>query len=344
RNPCSGVSEEERFHEETNPGGVRCDVLTYMKNVLGPREPGVWTQIEQDRGEGFTGLPLSTVGIQYGLQALQQGLITPAHFVELNSRIGGVDVNLNWVPERIRANEPALSNTYRSGSSNMANNMDTVAIINFTGNDPGIAHDTVHAFWVRWRLDRAQGHHDNQVMWGGPAPLIGDPNYVYIGLDYMSDWLDAVEADASTTPLAEKIVNNKPAHVHDACSDGNGNFILDEMCPEPIVEYYGTPRTVAGDDIYGDSLACQLRPFSREDDYGPLPFTEDQWQVLEEVFAEGVCDYSKPPMSQQPTVAWQTYQNAKGDVIYGGTAMPAPPANSGQGWASPAFGIFSAAD
>ena len=342
-NPCEGISDEARFDEHSNPGGKRCDVLTYLKTQLGPRPPEVWTEIEQSLGRGFVGRPLSNVGIQYGLNALRTGLITPLHFVELNSRIGGLDMNFNWVPERIQFDEPALSNTYRTGMLNMATHMDTVAIINFTGNDPGIAHDTRHAFEVRWRLDRAQGHHDNHVMWGGPVPLVGDPNYVFLGLDYMSDWLDAVEADASNAPVAEKIIRNKPSHVHDACSDGNGDFILDEMCPEPIVTYFGTPRTVAGDGIYGDSLACQLRPFSRDDDYGLLKvlITEDQWLTLEAVFADGVCDYDKPPMSQQPAVPWQKYANAKGKVIYGGTALPKAPANSGLGWASPAFQPFS---
>ncbi len=340
-NPCQGVSDEERFDEQNNPGGVRCDVLTYIKTLLGPRPPEVWTELEQSLGRGFTGLPISTVGIQYGLNALREGLITPQHFVELNSRIGGIDLNFNWMPERIQFDEPALSNAHRTGMVNMATNMGAVAMINFTGNEPAAAHDTRHSFEMRWRLDRAQGHHDNHVMWGGPIPFVGDRNYVFLGLDYMSDWLDAVEADTSDTPVAEKIVSNKPAHVHDACSDGNGNFVLEEMCPEPIVEYYETPRIVAGDGIYGDSLACQLRPFSREDDYGPIPFTEDQWLKLEEVFAEGVCDYDKPPMSQQPAVTWQKYANDKGKVIYGGTALPKAPANSGLGWASPAFQVFA---
>lgn len=340
RNECGGVSEEERFHEETNPEGIRCDVVTYMETILGPRPPEVWTDLEKSLGHGFTGVPLGTVGIQYGLNALRAGQITPAHFVELNSRIGGLDINFNWVPDRIRADEPALSNAYRSGSLNLGENMGSVAIINFTGNDPTIAHDTRHAFEMRWRLDRAQGHHDNHVMWGGPIVVVGDGTYVNLGMDYMSDWLDAVEADTSDKTVAEKIVANKPAHVHDACSNGYGVFLQDEMCPEEVVQYYETPRIVAGDGIYGDSLACQLKPFSRDDDYGPIPFNEEQWQVLEEVFAEGVCDYDKPPMSAQPAVTWQTYENDKGKVIYGGTALPDAPAHSGVGWASPSFEVF----
>lgn len=334
-NPCDGVSDEERFDQETNPGGVRCDVLTYMKNVLGVRSPDIWSEMEQTLGYGFAGIPFSNEGIQYGLNALREGRILPAQFVELNTRIGGVDVNLNWQPERVTADESALSNAYRSGLSNTGNNLDRVAMINFTGNDPGIAHDTVHAFWVRWRIDRAFGHHDNHIMWGGPAPLIGDPNFVYKGLDEMSRWLDAIEADTRDISLADKILANKPEDMTDKCSDGLGNFVLDEMCPEPIVTYFGTPRTVAGDDIYGDSLACRLKPFSRDDDYGPLPFTEDQWVALETLFETGVCDYSQPPIGFQDTVEWLRYGDDSGEVIYGGEQIPVAPFPSG--WASPAY-------
>ncbi len=169
----------------------------------------------------------------------------------------------------------------------------------------------------------------------GPAPLIGDLNFVYMGLDAMSEWLDAVESDTSDTPLAQKIINDKPATIHDQCSDGNGDFVLDEMCPSPIVHYYGTPRTVAGDTEFGDSLACQLKPFSRNDDYGLIPFTEDQWVALETLFADGVCDYSLPPVGFQDTVTWLSYLDADGNVVYGGDQLPAAPYPAG--WASPSF-------
>jgi Tannase-like family of unknown function (DUF6351) len=39
-------------------------------------------------------------------------------------------------------------------------------------------------------------------------------------------------------------------------------------------------------------------------------FTEAQRERLEKIFPEGVCDWSKPGVGQQPTIGWQTYQNA----------------------------------
>ena len=51
--------------------------------------------------------------MQYGLTALQQGLITPAQFADLNAKIGGGDINAKPTPTRTAADEPALTNTYR---------------------------------------------------------------------------------------------------------------------------------------------------------------------------------------------------------------------------------------
>ena len=340
---CGGVPDtvpgdtSTRFDQNTNPGGVRCDVLTFMENMVGARQPDRWSQIEQDLGYGFAGFPLGNDGVQYGLVPLQQGLITPAQFLELNTRVGAVDTNLNITAERLRPDFPALPNAYRTGILNTIVNMDTVPIINMTGPDPGAAHDSVHGYWVRWRFDREFGHHDNHVMWGGPAPLIGDPNYMNQSLVAMASWLDAIEADTSNRPLAEKIIANKPADVHDQCSDGNGNAVRNEMCTEAEMLVFGTPRTAAGDDIYGDMVQCQLRPFSRSDNYGlgNLVWQEADWQRLEATFANGVCDYSQRPILWERTIPWLTYQDGLGDVITGGVQMPR--ADFPVGWASPAF-------
>ena len=108
---------------------------------------------------------------------------------------------------------------------------------------------------------------------------------------------------------------------------------------------YGTPRTVAGDAITVDTNKCQLKPLNRSDDYGPTPFTDAQWARMQDLFPDGVCDFSKPGVGQQPTIAWQTYQDRDGRVIYGGTALASAPAGSGTGWAAPAFRLpgFAAA-
>lgn len=336
-NPCRGVSDAERYHPETNKSGVRCGVLDYLINIFGPRASSVWSPEEVAANRGFAGNPIDNVGIQYGLNALREGRITPEHFVDLNVKIGGLTIDIKRKAERTAADQPALANAYRSGLINQVNNLDKVAMINFTGPDPGIAHDTVHAFWTRWRLDRHFGNHDTHVMWGGPAPLIGDPNYVYQGLTAMDNWLAAIEQDARNVPLTQKIVENKPADVHDQCSDGVGHKVADQLCPEALLLVLGTPRTVADDHREADTMKCQLKPIERSDNYGLIPFTDEQWTRLQAAFPDGVCDYTKTAVDRQPALSWLTYQNAAGGVIYGGTPLPEPPANSGSGMSSPVF-------
>lgn len=353
---CGGVpatvpgDPSTRFDDETNPAGERCDVLTFMENIVGPRErfPAAdprdrWSQHEKDLGKGFAGFPLGNEGVQYGLLPLQNGTITPAQFLALNVNIGGIDPSLNVTPQRLKPDYPALPNAYRSGILNTIVNMDTVPIINMTGPDPGAAHDSVHGYWVRWRLDREFGHHDNFAHWGGVTPLIGDLSYMNQSLEVMGEWLRAIEADGSDRPLAEKVVINRPDSAADQC-----NGIPGVMCPDELMLVFGTPRTEAGADKYGDQAQCQLKPFSREDDYGfandglPLPFpdwTDAEWEQLEAAFDVNgtpmVCDWSKRPLEWQPTIPWLRYQDQQGDMIYGGIQMDR--ADFPRGWASPSF-------
>ena len=310
-NPCAGVKDEERYDPDTNKKGVRCTLADYMINVFGPRKE-----------DGFAGRPLDNVGVQYGLEAMLSGIISPAQFVDLNVKVGAADIDGNYIPGRDAADRPALANAYRSGAINQANNLDQVAIIDLRGPDPGAFHDAYRAWTVRARLDREHGTHENQIIWQGFAPIIGDTQYTTQGLVAMDKWLAAVEKDTSGTPLAKKIIKNRPDDVHDQCSDGVGQVI-----PEPVgmqacaavVARYTTPRVVAGEPITTDQNACALKPL-RRDDYPSVAFTDEEWAALQTVFPSGVCDFSKPGIDQQPTIPWQTYK----DKIGGRPLGPAP--------------------
>ncbi|HEY1077150.1 MAG TPA: DUF6351 family protein, partial [Fontimonas sp.] len=330
---------DDTYDPVSNPTGQRCGILEWIPHILGEREPEVWGLVEQQIGKGFTGIPLGNTGVQYGLNALRAGLITPAMFVDLNVKIGGLDVDIQPQAARTKADPLAVANAYRSGMIDMANNLDTVAIINFVGPDPGIAHDSVHAWWVRWRIEREHGSARNHVMWAGPVPLLGDLQYVYKGLDAMDGWLAAVEADTSDTPIADKLSIHRPGDVQDSCALADGQRILGEECIDLLqpLYAYGTPRTVAGDTQTADNFDCVLKPLDRNDDYGLIPFTDGEWQQLEELFAEGVCDYRAPGQGKQKTVSWLKYFDDAGRVIVGGAPLPAPPAHSGTGTQARAF-------
>ena len=334
---CGGVSDQQRYDPQNNPGGVRCGIADYTIAVFAPRPPSVWSANEQALGHGFAGLAIDNIGVQYGLAALQQGMITPAQFVDLNAKIGGVDIDINPVAQRLAADEPALANAYRSGAINETTSLDQVAIIDGRGPDPGAAHDSYRTFAIRARLDREHGSHANQVVWEGPTAIIGDTRYTVDGLIAIDRWLAAVEQDHGNTPLADKIVQDKPADINDRCSDGNGNKVSDGLCSDAVVPVYGTPRTVAGDAITTDANKCQLRPLNRSDDYGLIPFTDDEWAQMEALFPSGVCDFSLPAVDRQATIPWQTYLDDAGNVIYGGQPLPAAPVGVATGWVSEAF-------
>lgn len=340
-NVCSGTTTATVYNAQTNPTGARCSPPDRSINVFTPRSPDVWSEVEKKLGRGFSGHAMDNVGVQYGLSALQQGIITPDMFLDLNTKIGGLDIDVQHSSSRMVADQPALANAYRSGMVNEANNLDRTAIIDCRGPDPGIAHDAYRAFAIRARLDRETGGHSNQIIWEGPVPIFGDIACNKSSLIMMDRWLSAVEQDRSNTPLPQKLTSNKPADFSDACLDGVGNQISSDLCGTLIVPINGTPRTAAGDAITTDVIKCQLKPLNRGDNYGLLAFSDAQWAQMQKLFPEGVCDFSKPGVSQQPTIPWQIYQEPSGTVIYGGRSLAPAPEHSGSGWTSPAFGDFS---
>jgi hypothetical protein len=322
--PCTGTTDADRYNPQTNPGGVRCTIQDAAINVFGPEPKALWSANEKKLGHGFVRPPIDNVGVQYGLAALQKGEITPAAFVDLNAKIGGLDIDANPIAARSDGASPALARAYRSGMINEANNLNQTAIIDCRGPNPGLFHDAYRAFAVRARLDRAHGTHANQLIWEGPVALIADKNCELNSFIAMDRWLTAVERDHSGASLSRKIIRDKPSDLTDECWDGTGTKLSNSLCPAGVVNVEGTPRTVAGDAITTDANKCQLKPL-RRGDYSGISFTQAQWTELENTFPAGVCDYSKPGVDQQPTIPWLTYQNAKGHVIYGGKPMGNPP-------------------
>jgi hypothetical protein len=318
------ISSKQVYNPRTNPGGVRCGLLDWVTNLLGRQSPSEWDQQEKAAGHGFGAVPIDNIGVQYGLGALQKHQISPAQFVDLNAKVGSFNIDWQPVARRIPADQPALARAYRTGLINEGSNMNTIPVINLVGpNDPGLAHDTFRAFAMRDRLKRDFGTGANYVIWEGPATIIGDLQYPNQALRAMDRWLDAIVADHRHRSLPGKVIADKPATVHDQCSNGDGIVLTGQLCPQAVVPVYGTPRTVAGEALTTDQNKCQLVPLSRSS-YN-VTFTGAQWAQLQRTFPNGVCDYAKPGVSQQRTVGWLTYLNRRGKVIYGGRPMPHAP-------------------
>ncbi len=325
---CLGTTDANRYNPTTNPGGIRCTIADAAINVFGPEPKALWSANEKKIGRGFVREPVDNVGVEYGLKALKAGQITPEEFVDLNAKAGGADVDANITANRIDASgSQSLARAYRSGMINETNNLNQTAIIDCRGPNPGLFHDAYRAFAVRARLDREHGTHANQVIWEGPLTIQADTNCELNSFLAMDGWLTKVEKDQSNRTLPQKVIRDKPASITDECWNGSGVKLSNHLCPAGVVNVEGTPRTVAGDSITTDANKCQLKPLNRTD-YPGISFTTAEWTQLQQLYPKGVCDFSKPGVSQQPTVPWLTYQDAHGHVIYGGRPLGAVPTST----------------
>ncbi len=309
---CTGVPPSRVYNAQTNPKGVRCTLQDYMVNAFG-----------RDPSTGFARRGFDNVGVQYGLKGLSAGTVSPQQFADINGHVGGADIDLNITKQRTAADPIALERLYRTGAIDEANNLNKVAIIDLRGPDEGTFHDVYRTYAMRARLMRDFGTAANQVLWRGAVSLIGDPSFADDAVFAEDKWLARVDADhRKGVPLARKIIEDKPPSVTDRCTNGAGTALPESACDKTVVAY-GTPRLEAGEPMTDDVMKCQLKPLQRSD--YPVSFTDAQWSLLEQAFPTGVCDYSKPGVSQHGAVAWLTYQDARGRVIYGGRPLgPAP--------------------
>ena len=85
----------------------RCTFQDNLVNVFGV-----------DPKTGLRPQPVDNVGVQYGLKALNDGVITMAQFIDINTRIGGHDVDGKIVAQRQVGDEQAIKAAYVTGRIN----------------------------------------------------------------------------------------------------------------------------------------------------------------------------------------------------------------------------------
>ncbi len=299
---CSGPPNTPtpwRYDPTTNPSGTRCTSQDYQKAMLGVG------------ADGKAPRPVGNVGLQYGLNSLLAGDITAEQFVDINHRIGGLDIDGNFQPQRFDADSGAVATLYRTGRIVSGRGAALVPEIDVKNNlnDTGF-HPAFHSWTFRARLDRLNGNHDGQVIWipnGGQTPNT---------FDAMDAWLAAIEADASADPLPVKVSRNRPAGVFDACYRAGG--VVQDLTCDGDWQYYSNPRLVAGMPVTNDVFKCQLKPLDPA--HYPVAFTPDQWAQLQEAFPTGVCDWTKPSVGQQPSLPWVSFAGGPGGEPLGDAA------------------------
>ncbi len=294
---CGLKDESLVYHPETNPTGARCTIQEMRANFYGRHADTHYARKPQDN-----------IGLQYGLAALNNGVISVDEFLHLNANIGGNDLDGEFVDQRSVGDPIAIRAAYYygfidSGAGGLAN----VPILHYRDyRDPlGDIHDRHRDFTIRARLEKANGRSDNQVIWLGPYRQRGTTPAVDIAalsLDVMTKWLNNMIADPA--PLStDKVVKNKPTEAVDTCWNEDysqkivepASFDGDTQC-NALYPVHSEPRLVAGAPLANDIMKCQLKPID-DKDYA-VEFSSDQKQELAKIFPEGVCDFSKPGVEQ----------------------------------------------
>jgi hypothetical protein len=312
------------YNPTTNPGGTRCGIQDYQVAIFGTRPPASWGPIEKQVGRGFANRPYDNVGVQYGLAALQSGQIAPEQFVDLNEKVGGLDIDGNIQGARTAGDPQGVANAYRSGQLINARQLSSVAIIDMRGSSNFEEHFDWHTHEFRNRLQRDTGSSANMIYWEGPCCLETYSFFQGQAFDLMDRWLAAVEKDKSNAPVSARLIRDKPADAVDACWLG-GQEVTDQQVCEAALPYYRETRFVAGGPNTADVVQCQLKPLKRSDYTGPVPMTDAEFARLQAVFPRGVCDFGKPGVSQQPPAGpWMTYAFGPGGQVLGAAPVSVP--------------------
>ncbi len=296
------VPRAVRYDPTTNPGGARGTFTDGMINIFG-----------FDPNTGFARTVFDNVGVQYGLNAVNNGQITPDEFLDLNEKIGGIDVDGNNVPDRTEANLRGLDIAYRNGVVTSGQNL-TLPIIDTRNYTDAVIdiHTRVRTFAKLERLKKANGTVVNEVNWLTPRLGAAGVNIPQLALRALNEWLENIRADTSRDSYATKVIRNKPAWVKDGCWEANGTR-HDEtftrsgpsVC-NSLFPIYSTVRIEAGGTLAGDILKCQLKPIDSRD-YA-VGFNAAQKARLLAIFPDGVCDWSKRGVKQRPVKGvWLEY-------------------------------------
>ncbi|GAB3450808.1 DUF6351 family protein [Actinophytocola sediminis] len=294
---------ELRYDARANPGGARGTVYDHTANVFG-RYPKT----------GFARRPLDNVGVQYGLAALNSGVLTPRQFLDLNDGIGGLDLDAEPTARRTEADPVARDAAYRTGRilSGGMGLADTPIIDYRAYSDDAVngdIHMNTHGFATRARLAAANGDADNQVflvednVHGGFS--LNSPT-LRAALSSMDEWLTALADDDSARPDHQRVVRARPAELTDACwtPGADSRKIVQPITADNAGECgrlfptYATARLVAGAPLADDVVTCHRKRIDWRD--YEVDFTRAERARLRDIFRSGVCDWSRPGIGQRP--------------------------------------------
>jgi uncharacterized tannase-like protein DUF6351 len=253
----------------------------------------------RDPVTGFARRTWDNVGVQYGLQALRDGNITAAEFLDLNATVGGwkqsqdlvqegcpfiaaacpTDIDVwsarnispvgpNGVAPRSEGSVEAMRAAYRSGM--VFDGEIRIPIIDWRHYlDAELdMHNARQSFASRQRMRERMGGASNQVIWFTDARPARAFDQTPMALDVMDQWLANLRAHPQRGVAA-----NKPADAVDSCFTTGGDLIargsgvwsgiIDSAPDGPCTARFtirGTSRTVAGAPFDEEHFKCRLQP------------------------------------------------------------------------------------
>jgi Tannase-like family of unknown function (DUF6351) len=203
--------------------------------------------------DGFARVPWDNVGVQYGLDALRAGQITPEEFLDLNAGVGGWKRTAEMVPEgfpfaggfspenfdpwssrqmnlspdggstpapRTDGNRDAMGAAYTSGMV-FDGNID-IPVIDWRHylEDELDMHHSHQSFATRQRIADQRGDAGNQVIWFTDARPAIAFDQTPMAFAVMDEWVRNIKANP-----ARSVAENRPAAAIDSCFDTNGQLI-----------------------------------------------------------------------------------------------------------------------
>ena len=203
---------------------------------------------------GFARSPGDNVGVQYGLQALRDGVITPAEFLDLNARVGSWKEASQMVAEGfpfVGGFSPANFDPWSSRNMNLSPDGGVTPAPRLSGNLDAIAaaynagmrfdgdidipvidwrhylehqldmHHSYQSFATRRRLELGRGDHDNQVIWFTDArPAVPLSDQTPEAFEVIDEWMANLRANPELG-----VAGNKPPRAVDRCFQTNGTEI-----------------------------------------------------------------------------------------------------------------------
>ena len=305
--PFATIPPEEIYDPATNPDGWRCTVWESNVQVTGT-----------DPDTGFARPGYDNEGIQYGLDALNAGVITPDQFVDLNAGIGGFTADGVPGPERSVVADDLPRRAYETGrvAGPYGGLPDTpMILVNVYTDEMGDIHDRVRSFSILDRLSDDDGHwSDTASLWTIGLPegaslvdtltgALGDfavePTFA------LDEWLTAAEAHQASEggSWSDALAATKPDAARSRCVPAGGEPIIgDDANDDPACAaafpVHEEPRMAAGGPRSGDVLKCALVPVEDAADQYEVELTDAHLDRLAEIFPTGVCDWSQPGEGQ----------------------------------------------